>query len=89
MYGRDAALIKFWCSRGVGRVLHLGPIRRRETFVGIVLGARGHGVLEAFQSCADGVGHGDVDVIARVVPFDGKSAVLAARWVNGDGLIIP
>ena len=28
-------------------------------------------------------------MIARVVPFDGKIAVLSARWVDGDGLILP
>ena len=83
----DAVFIKFWCDRGVGRLFRLGPIRRREPFVGRVLGERGLGVLEALQGFADGVGHGDVDVISRVVPFDGKPAVLAARWVDGDGVI--
>ena len=34
----DAAFVKFRCGRGVGRVLHLGPIRRHEPFVGRVLG---------------------------------------------------
>ena len=48
-----------------------------------------HGVLEALQGFADRVGHGDVDIIARVVPFDGKPAVFDTRWVNGDGLILP
>ena len=46
-------------------------------------------MLEAIQGFADGVGHGDVDIVVRVVPIDGKSAVLATRWVDGDGLIIP
>ena len=84
LHVRGAAFIKFWCSCGVGRVLHLGPIRRREPFVGRVLGAWGHGVLEALQGFSDRVGHGDVDVISGVVPFDGQAAVLASRWVNGD-----
>ena len=68
--------------------MHRSRIRRRDPFVGRVLGACGHGVLEALQGFADGVGHGYVDVIARVVPFDGKATVLAARWVDGDGVII-
>ena len=88
LHARDAAFIDFWCGRGVGGVLHRGPIRRREPFVGRVLGARGNGMLEALQGFMDRVGHGYVDVIARVVPFDGKPAVLAARWVDGDGLIL-
>ena len=86
---RDAAFVKFRCGCGVGRVLHLFTIRRRKPFVGRVLGVRGHGVLEALQGFADGVGHGYVDVIARVVPFDGKPTVLAARGADGDGLIRP
>ena len=49
-----------------------------------VLGARGHGVLEALQGFADSVGHGDVDVISGVVPVDFQAAVLAAGWVEGD-----
>ena len=77
LHTHDAAFVKFRCGCGVGRVLHLGPICRREPFVGRVLGARGHGVLEAIQGFADGVGHGDVNVIARVIPFDVKPAVLA------------
>ena len=80
--------IKFRCGRGVGRVLHFGPIRRREPFVGRLLGERGHEVLETLQGFADGVGHGDVDIIDRVVPFNGKPAVLAARSVDGDGVIL-
>ena len=28
-------------------------------------------------------------MIARVVPFDGKISVLATRWVDGDGVILP
>ena len=46
-------------------------------------------MLEALQGFADGVGHGDVDVIVRVIPIDGKSVVLAAIRVNGDGAILP
>ena len=57
--------------------------------MGRVLGARGHRALEALQGFSDGVGHEDVDVIARVVPFDGKPAVLAARWVDSDGVMPP
>ena len=79
LHARDDAFIKFRCGRGVGRVLHLGPIRRRNPFVGRVLRARGYRVLEALQGFADGVGHGDVNVIYRVITFDGKPAVLAAR----------
>ena len=33
------------------------------------------------------VGHGDVNVLAGVVPFDVQAAVFAARWVDGDGII--
>ena len=44
-------------------------------------------MLEALQGIADRVGHGDVDVIAGVFPFDGQAAVLIARWVDGDGVI--
>ena len=86
---RDAAFVKFRCGRGVRRVLHLGPIRRPKPFVGRVLGACGYGVTEMFQGLTDGVGHGDVDVIARVVPFDGNPKVHAARWVDGDVVICP
>ena len=89
LHACDAAFVKFRCGRGVGRVLHLGLIRRRESFVGRVLGERGHGVLEAIQGFADEVGHGYVDVITRVVPFDDKPTVLAARGVDGDGVIPP
>ena len=53
LHARDAAFIKFRCGRGVRRLLHLGPIHRREPFVGRVLGACGHGALEAFQGFAD------------------------------------
>ena len=52
-----------------------------------MLGEWGHWVLEALQGFADRVGHEDVDVIAGVVPFDGQAALLAARWVDGDGII--
>ena len=89
LHVRGAAFIKFWCSCGVGRVLHLGPIRGRETFLGRVLGAREHGVLEALQGVADRFRHGYVDVISRIVPFDGKPAVLASRWVDSEGVILP
>ena len=89
LHARDVVFIKFRYGRGVGRVLQLGTIRRREPFVGRVLGERGNGVLEALQGFADGVGNGDVDVIARVVPFYGKYAVIAARGVGDDGVILP
>ena len=49
-----------------------------------MLGARGHGVLEALQGFAGEVGHGDVNIIPKLVPFDGKPAVLDARGVDGD-----
>ena len=49
-----------------------------------VLGARGHVVLKALKGFADSVGHGDVDVIARVIPVDCQTIVLATRWVDGN-----
>ena len=49
-----------------------------------VLGVRGNGVLETLQGFADRFGNGDVDVIARVIPFDGQAAVLAAIWFDSD-----
>ena len=52
--------------------------------MGRVLGARGRGALEVLQGFADSVGHGDVNLISGVVPFDGHAAVLSARWVDGD-----
>ena len=55
--------------------------------MGRVLGAWGHGVLQALQGFTNRVGHGDVVVIAGVVPFYGQAAVLAARWIDGDGVI--
>ena len=79
LYARGAAFIKFRCGRDVGRLLYLGPIRRCEPLVGRVLRARWYGVLEALQGLSEGFGHGDVDVIARVIPFYGKPAILAAR----------
>ena len=88
LHACDAAFIKFWCSCGVGEVLHRGPIHMRGPFVGRVLGARGHGVLELIQYFADRVGHGDFNVFSRVVPFDVKPAVPAARSVNSDGVIL-
>ena len=88
-HARDAAFVEFRCGRGVGRVLYIGPIRRRKPFVGRVLGARGHGVLEVLQGFADRVGRGDVNIIARVVPFDGNPTVLATRGVDGGGVIRP
>ena len=54
-----------------------------------VLSARGYRVLDAVQGFADRVQHGDVDVVLQVVSIYGKSAVLAARWVGSDGLILP
>ena len=88
-HARDSAFVKFRCGHGVGRVLHLGPIRRRKPFVGRMLRARGHGVLEELQVFADRVEHGYVNVIARVVQFDIKFGVLASRGVDGDGLTCP
>ena len=88
-HARDAAFFKFRCGRGVGRVLRLGLIHRRKPFVGIVLRACGHGVLEALQGFADVVGNGDADVTVRVVPIDGESALLATRRVDGDRVILP
>ena len=78
----------FWCGCSVGRVLDFGTINWCEPFVGIILGAFGGGVLEEFQGFSDGVGHGDVDVVFWVVPIDGQSLVLAARPVDGDGVMI-
>ena len=57
--------------------------------MGRVLRARGYRVLESFQGFADRVGHGDVDVIARVIPFDGKPAGFASRWVDSDAVFSP
>ena len=71
LHACDAAFIKFWCGCGICGVLHLGPVHWREPFVGIVLGDWVHGVLEALQGFTDIVGHGDVNVISGVVPFDG------------------
>ena len=79
MYANDSAFIKLRCGRGVRRLLYIGPIRRREPLVGRVLRARGYGVLEGLQGFADGVGHGDVDIIAWLITFYGKLAVLASR----------
>ena len=47
--------------------------------MGRVLGERGHGVLEALQGFADNVGHGYVDVIDGVFPFDCQATVLTTR----------
>ena len=88
MHARDAAFFNLMCGRGVGRVLHLVPIRRSKTFVGRSFRARGYGVVEALQGFSDGVGHGDVDVVFWVVPINGESVVLAARPVDGDGVIL-
>ena len=68
--------------------MDLGTIRRCEPFVGRMLGAFGDGLLEALQGFADRVGHGGFDVFFWVVPIDGQSAVLVARWVDGDGLML-
>ena len=89
LHAHDAAFVKFRCGCGVGRVLHLGSIRMINPFVGRLLGARGHGVLEALQGFADRVGNGDINLIDRLVSFDCKPAVLATRGVNGGGLIRP
>ena len=55
--------------------MYLGPVHWREPLVGRLLGERGHGVLEALQGFADRVGHGDVDIISGVVPFDGQAVI--------------
>ena len=89
LHACDAAFLKFRCGCVIGRVLHFVTIRRCKPFVGRVLMARGYGVLEALHGFSEGVGHRDVNVLLRVVPTNGKSAVLAARWVDGDGVIIP
>ena len=68
--------------------MDFGAIRRCEPFVGIMLGAFGYMVLEALQGFADGVGHGDVDIVFWVVPIDGQSRVLAARWFVGDVVML-
>ena len=64
--------------------MHLGSICERKPFVGRVLRAWGHRVLEVLQGFADRVGHGDVNVITRVVSFDGQTAVLSDGWVDSD-----
>ena len=89
LHAHDVAFLKFRYGRGVRRLLHLGPIRRCDPFVGRVLRARVYGVLEALKGFAEGFGHGDVNIVFRVVPIDGKSAVLAVRWVDRDGVILP
>ena len=88
MHARDSAFSKFWCGCGVGRLLDFGTIHRCKPFVGRMLWEFGEGALEAFQGFAGGVRHGDVDVVFWVVPIDGQSALLAAIWVDGDGVII-
>ena len=88
MHARDAGFFKFWCGCGVGILLDFGTIRKCKTSMGRMLGAVGDGVLEALQGFVNGVGRGDVDIVFSVFRIDGKSAVLAARWVNGDGVII-
>ena len=62
-HARDVTFFKFWCGCSVGRVLDFGTIRRCEPFVGRILGAFEGGILESFQGFAEGVGHGDVNVI--------------------------
>ena len=88
MHARDAAFFKFWCGCGVGRVSEFGTIRRYEPFVGRILGLFGDRVLESFQGFSDGVGHGDVNIVFWLVPIYSKPAVLAARWVDGDEVIL-
>ena len=50
--------------------------------------AHGYWLLESPQGFADGVWRKDVDVVFWVVLIDGKSTVLAARWVDGDEVIL-
>ena len=45
-------------------------------------------MLEAFQSFADVVGHGYVNVLFWVVPIDGQYKVIADRWVDGDRVML-
>ena len=68
--------------------MEFGTIRRCKPFVGRILGEFGDRALEAFQGFADGVGHGDVNIVFWVVPIDDQSVVLDARWVNGDGVML-
>ena len=68
--------------------MDFGTIRRCKPFVGRILGGGGEGVLEAFQGFADGVRYVNVDIVFWVVTIDGQSSVLAAIWVNGDGVVI-
>ena len=68
--------------------MDVGTIRWCKQFVGRILGEFGDGVLEGIQGFADRVGIGDVDVIAKVVPFYDKPALRAVRWVDNDGVII-
>ena len=68
--------------------MDFGTIRRCKPFVRIMLGAFRYGVLEALQGFSVGFGHGDVDIFFWVVSIDGQSAVLAARWVDGDGVML-
>ena len=68
--------------------MSFGAIRKCEPFVGRIFGAFWDSVLEALQGFAEVVGHGDFDIFFWVVPIDGKSAVLAARLVDGDGVML-
>ena len=79
---------KFRCGCSVKRVLDVGAIRRCDPFVGIMLGAFGGGVLEALQGFSSGVGNGNFNIVLWLVPINGQSAVLTARWVNGDEVML-
>ena len=68
--------------------MDVGTIRWCKQFVGRILGEFGDGVLEGIQGFADRVGIGDVDVVFWVVPIDGQFIVFAARWVDGDGVML-
>ena len=77
-------LSSFGAVEALGEYCTLAPYVGASHLWGGVLGERGHGLLEALQGFVEKVGHGDVDVISGVVPFDGQAAVLAATWVEGD-----
>ena len=58
LHACDAAFINFWCGRGVGGVLHLGPIRGHEPFLGRVLGERGMGCWKRSRDLRTELGMG-------------------------------
>ena len=77
-------LSRFGAVEALGEYCSLALYFGASHLWGECWGAHEHGVLEAFQGFVDRVGHEDVDVISRAVPFDGQAAVLDAIRVDGD-----